>query len=101
MHAPSRVFWDLGDGYSSLRGSVGIDDSALWNPEDASGSVVFRIKADGEVLWESEEIVRGGDGVIPIPARSLEGVSELVLEADMVQDFRGDRANWLHVVLVK
>ena len=100
MHAPTRVTWALPSDVATLRGSIGIDDSALFNPRDAQGSVLFRILLDGEVAWESN-VLRGGDSVVAIPAVALRGKRELTLEADMVGDYRGDRANWLRLLLVR
>jgi len=100
MHAPTRVTWELDGAFLSLRALVGVDDSALFNPRDAQGSVVFRVLLDGEIAWESG-VVRGGDAVLPVPPIPLAGKSELTLEADMVGDFRGDRANWLRVLLFR
>ena len=100
MHAPSRVRWELDGSWSSLRGKVAIDDSVLRNAEAARGAVVFRLHGDGEVLWESG-ILRGGDAPLPLPRISIEGVRELVLEADPAGDFAGDRADWLRVLLAR
>ena len=100
MHAPTRVTWELDGGFSRLRGTVGIDDSARWNPVGARGSVVFRVWLDGEPAWESA-VVRGGDGALAMPALDVSGVRELVLEADMAGDFRGDRANWIRLLLIR
>jgi len=100
MHAPTRVRWELDGTFQALRAIVAIDDSALLNPADAHGSVVFRALLDGEPVWESG-IVRGGDSPLELPAIALAGRRELALEADMVGDFQGDRANWLRVRLVR
>lgn len=100
MHAPTKVVWALDGEYRRLRGSVGIDDSALWNPEEARGSVVFRVLLDGKSEWESG-VVRGGDGVTALPVIELGAARELTLEVDMAGDFRGDRANWLRMMLIR
>jgi len=77
---------------------VAIDDSALLNPEKARGSVIFRLHADGELLWESD-VVRGGEAPLRFSGLALAGVRELVLEADPAGDFGGDRSNWLRLLL--
>lgn len=100
MHAPTRVLWSLDGEYRRLRGHVGIDDSALFNPEDSRGSVIFRVLLDGKQVWESS-VVRGGDGAIVIPEIQLGRAKELTLEADMAGDFRGDRANWLRMMMIR
>jgi hypothetical protein len=100
MHAPSVLTFALDGSYRTLRGRVAIDDSALLNARAARGNVLFRLRADGELLWESPP-VRGGDPVLDIPALALEGRRELVLELDPAGDFAGDRGNWLDLVLVR
>ncbi len=99
-HAPTRLIYDLDGGFTKLRGSVGIDDSSLANPENARGSVVFRVHVDGKTAWESR-VVRGGDAPVDLPILDLTGAREVVLEADPVEDFRGDRADWLRILLVR
>ena len=102
MHAPSRVAWTLEPQWRRLRGFVAIDDRSLLHEPDARGSVVFRILVGGETVWESP-VVRGGDDPLEIPALELgnaDGARELVLEVDSVEDFRGDRADWLRLILV-
>ena len=62
--------------------------------------MVFRVLLDGEPAWESP-VVRGGDRPVVLPDIELGTASELTLEADMAGDFRGDRANWLRMLLVR
>jgi len=100
MHAPSKVRWQLDGSWKSLRGAVAIDDSVLRNGEAARGAVTFRVLGDGKVLWESG-VLRGGDAALPMPKVPIEGVHELVLEADPGSDFTGDRADWLRVLLAR
>jgi hypothetical protein len=93
--------WSLeGSAYTRLRGAVGIDDSTRMLPDVAQGSVVFRVLLDGETAWESP-VVRGGDRPVVLPDIELGTAGELALEADMAGDFRGDRANWLRMLLVR
>ncbi len=99
-HAPTKLFYELGGSYQKLRGSVGIDDSSQTNTEAARGSVIFRVHVDGRVAWESR-VVRGGDAPLEIPLIDVAGARGLVLEADPAGDFRGDRANWLRMILVR
>ena len=103
MHAPSRLRFDLPAGWTRLRGKVGIDGSTARLPEEARGSVVFRVRFGGELLWESR-VVRGGDAALALPNLTLPAGSDdrsLELEVDVVEDFRGDRANWLELLLVR
>lgn len=100
MHAPSKLTVALDGGPSVLRGEVAIDDSALINGAAARGSVIFRVWADGEKLWESPP-VRGGDAPLALPALALAGKRALALECDPAGDFAGDRADWLDLVLTR
>jgi hypothetical protein len=100
VHAPSRLSYALDGSDQVLRGSVGVDDSALANAARARGSVVFRVLADGAKLWESA-LLRGGDPAVAMPVLSLAGKHELVLEVDPAGDFAGDRADWLDLVLAR
>jgi len=99
MHAPSALSFALEGKPCVLRGAVAIDDGARVNAPEARGAVVFRLKKDGALLWESP-LVRGGDAPLAIPDLDLAGGKELVLEVDPAGDFAGDRANWLGVRLV-
>ncbi len=100
MHAPTRVVWALDGEYRVLRARVAIDDSSLLNPAHARGSVVFRVRLDERVAWESP-VLRGGDSALRLPEIELGDARELTLEVDMAGDFSGDRANWLRVLLVR
>lgn len=96
VHAPSRIVYTLDGSWQRLRGWVAVDDSVL--RLSARGSVVFRVRVDGEVRFESP-VVRGGE-----PARALDvalvGARELSLEVDMDGDhFVADRADWLGLLL--
>ena len=100
MHAPYVLRWRLDPRWDELRGAVAIDDSAQRNASGAEGSVVFRVRLDGELLWESP-VVRGGEGprALPVLPLATDGDHVLELEVDPVDDFRGDRANWLRLLL--
>lgn len=100
MHAPSRLTFELDGSYKTLRGEIALDDSTRLLADHARGSVVFRVLADGELLFESP-VVRGGDLPRPLGALSLEGRRTLVLELDPAGDFAGDRGNWLGLALVR
>lgn len=99
VHAPSELTWELGGTWTSLRGSVAIDDEVLLLA--ARGSVVFRVQVDGDVRFESD-IVRGGRPPLSLPPIDLRGARELTLEVDMSDEhFVADRANWLGLLLVR
>jgi len=97
VHAPSRLTWRLDGAWATLRGQAAVDDSALENRHH--GSVIFRVHADGELVWQSP-LLRGGEAPLSF-VLPLEGVEELVLEVDPATDsFVSDRAIWLRVLLV-
>lgn len=99
VHAPSKLQWELDGSWSSLKLGVGVDDEVL---ELASkGSVVFRVLVDGEARFESG-VLTGGQGPLAVPAVSLEGANQLILEVEMSGDLHvADRADWLRPVLVR
>lgn len=101
-HAPTRLLFEIPEGWLQLRGKVGVDDSSARLSREARGSVHFSIKWNGETLWESP-LVRGGAAAMTIPTLNLPAVGErlLELEVDPGEDFRGDRANWLELLLVR
>lgn len=100
MHAPSRLSFTLDGSYRGLRGEVVLDDSTRLLPEHARGNAIFRVFADGALLWESPP-VRGGDAPRALGTIALEGKRTLVLELDPAGDFAGDRGNWLGLALVR
>lgn len=88
VHAISRLSFSLNRGYKRFVADVGVDDSAGEN-----GSVVFKVYADGELVYESDTL-RG-----TAPAKSIDvdvlNVNELVLEVTAAgDDDVYDRANW-------
>lgn len=99
VHAPSTLAWKVEPGWKTLRGRVAIDDET--EALAARGAVQFRVLVDGKKAWESA-VVRGGDPPIDLPGIELTGASELVLEVDQgPESFRGDRADWLELLVVK
>ncbi|MEX1025955.1 MAG: NPCBM/NEW2 domain-containing protein [Planctomycetota bacterium] len=100
VHAPSELVYELDGAPWQLRGEVGVDDSVLRGPRIAHGSVRFSIRGDDEELWKSD-VMRGGDPAVAFGPLDLDGVSELRLVVDPVDDFMGDRANWLRLLLVR
>jgi hypothetical protein len=100
MHAPSRLSFALDGGSAALHGAVALDASTRLLSESARGSVIFRVHADGALLWESP-LLGGGDAPIAFGPLDLAGKKELVLELDPAGDFAGDRGNWLGLALVR
>ena len=99
VHAPSRLAYALDGRWSSLRGSVAVDDQVLLL--SARGSVEFRVLVDGETRWSSGT-VRGGQPPLDLPAVDLSDAQELELVVDMAEDhYVADRADWLRLLLVR
>ncbi len=97
MHAPGRIRYALDGTWKRLRGSVAVDDDTL--RLSARGSVVFRVKVDGKVRFESPEL-HGGDPPVAFDPIDLAGAKELVLEADVSDGSSvADRADWLQMIL--
>lgn len=95
VHAYTLLAYDLSDSYERFSTTIGIDESA---PERAS--VVFRIKLDGRVAYESP-VLRRRDAPLPVNVR-LVGARLLELECDPTDDLDfGDHAVWGEPILVK
>ena len=98
VHAPSALTFAV-EGWSGLRGSVALDDSARLL--GIGGQVVFRVTLDGRELWSSPP-QGAADGALALPTLDLTGGRELVLAVDQTADgFAGDRAAWLELLLVR
>jgi len=97
MHAPGRIRYKLDGSWKRLRGAVAVDDDTLRLA--SRGSVVFRVKVDGKVRFESLEL-HGGDPAVTFDQIDLSGAQELVLEADPSDGSSvADRADWLQMIL--
>ncbi len=99
VQAPSRLTWALAEGWKELRCLVAIDDQVL-DQGNRRGSVIFRVRVDGELRYESP-VVLGGNAPRPTEAIDLRGAKELVLEVDELDDHVMDRADWLRPILVR
>jgi alpha-galactosidase len=85
----SQVLYHLGGRCASFASKIGVDDQT-----EGAGTVVFRVWADGDLLFDSG-VVRGGE-----PARSLQvdltGRRELKLVTAPAGDsVLGERADWV------
>lgn len=99
VHAPSRLTWELGGEFASLRLFAAVEESTRRG--QVSGSVRFWVWADGEQLFESG-VVRAGEAILRLPTLSLIGVQQLVLEVDDAGDGPVmDRASWLRPILLR
>ncbi len=95
VHAYTSLSYDLSQPYEAFTATVGVDDSA---PDFAS--VVFRVKLDGRVVYESP-VMRRGDGPLRVKVK-LAGARVLELVCDPTDDLDlGDHAIWGAPVLVK
>jgi len=92
VHAPSHLALDWAEG-GFLRGLVGLDDSARRTA--TGGSVIFRIRLDGEVAYESAER-SSAESPVTLPALDLTGKKRIEFEVDEASgSVMGDRADWL------
>lgn len=99
VHAPSRLTWKLGGEFASLRLFAAVEDPIRRG--QVSGSVRFRVWADGKQLFETG-VIRAGESALRLPTLSLIGVQELVLEVDDAGDGPVmDRASWLRPILLR
>jgi hypothetical protein len=95
VHAYTLLAYDLSAAYEYFTATVGIDDSA---PEFAS--VIFRIKLDGRIAYESP-VLRRSDAPMQVNVK-LTGARVLELECDPTEDLdMGDHAVWGAPSLVK
>ncbi|MCB9852698.1 MAG: NPCBM/NEW2 domain-containing protein [Phycisphaerales bacterium] len=95
VHARSRIEFALDGQYEQFAADVGVDSSVGMH-----GSVVFRVIADGEVVFESD-VMRGGQAArrIKVP---LGSAKQLVLECDRADGLDlADHANWANAYLVR
>lgn len=97
VHAPSRMVWKLDGSWKHMRALVAVDDVSRRLP--THGSVIFRVKIDGQTRFESREL-HAGDPPVPSGILDLAGARELVLEVDPSDGSTvADRADWLAPVL--
>ena len=97
VHAYTALSYKLGGAFERFSAVVGIDDSIT---PKGGGSVVFRIKGDGRVLFVSN-VVRGGDAPLSISI-DVSGVNVLTLECDYAVDLDlSDHADWANAILIR
>lgn len=94
-HSTSEIVYSLGGNYSSFVSDVGVDDRT-----GPAGSAVFRVFADGELLYESG-VMTGGSLTQSINI-SVAGKQELRLVVTDANDgFLWDHADWAAARLVR
>jgi small nuclear ribonucleoprotein (snRNP)-like protein len=98
VHSNARLGFELPEGVTTLRVTVGLSDEVAELP--AEGSVRFRVYVDGERRADSN-VLRGGDTPKVLRVTGLEGARllELVVD-DAGDDDAGDRAAWVDGVLL-
>jgi len=93
-HAPSRILYEIPEGYGWLETTVGIDDET-----DGRGSTTVSILLDGSSVYDSPKL-RGGHppAVTRIP---LDGARQVQLEANPTSDGQQhDHVCWADIRLV-
>ena len=95
VHAYTALSYKLDGEYERFSAVVGVDDAVA-----PDGCVVFRVRADGEVLKESDTL-RGGDAPEALSVDVL-GVKVLTLECDLAEDLDlSDHADWANAILIR
>jgi alpha-galactosidase len=79
-HAPGLLYLKLGGGSARFRAMVGIDDEE----KNSTGTAVFKIYSQNELLWQSSLLRSGGPGEqVDI---SMAGIDTLILCAESTDD---------------
>ena len=95
-YANSLIEYDLAENYEHFYAIIGLDKSSV---DDSFGSVVFRIMADGNEVYNSGPIDYQSEA--SVTSLDVEGVNSLVLAVDDNGDgTEGDLANWANAILV-
>jgi len=87
-HAPSRLVYDIPDGYAYFEATVGVDADA-----DGNGSVLASVELDGENRFTSDVLTGVSD---PVPIRiPLQGAKTITLRAEATKDGKQfDHIDW-------
>lgn len=95
VHATSRLVFDLKGDYERFVCDAGVDASV-----GMRGSVVFRVIADDDVLFESD-VMQGGQAAQKIKV-DLGSAKQLILECDRADGLDiSDHADWANAYLVR
>lgn len=91
----SEIVYHLDGSWDKLTGHVGMDDEV-----GDQGSVMFRVYADGKVLFESPE--QTGKSIKQLMELNIKGVKELKLVLlDLGDGTKNDHGDWVDVKLIK
>ncbi|TDT97464.1 alpha-galactosidase [Streptomyces sp. 846.5] len=88
--SPSTVEYYVGGNCSTLTGTVGIDDSADFDP--TGGTVDFQVLGDGVKLYDSGAVDRSATHALSVPLGSAQVISLVV--GDGGDGGYNDRADW-------
>lgn len=92
-HSNSELVFELPENASTFSFSAGLDDGSR------KADVQFIVKADGEVVWESD-VVYASDWFSVRGEIDVSGVKELTLIIDKVTDDKWDHANWVNPIII-
>jgi hypothetical protein len=100
VHANGRLDFDVPEGYSRFRSSVGLDGEV----KRGEGSVVFALLADGEEIFRSP-LLRSGDALVEVDVsvvgkKTLSLIHEDCHHIDGNEN-RSDHADWLLARVVR
>ena len=91
----SEIVYKLDGSWDKLSGNVGMDDEV-----GDLGSVMFRVYADGKVLFESPE--QTGKSVKQLMELDIKGVKELRLVLlDLGDGSENDHGDWVEARLIR
>lgn len=91
----SEIIYTLDGSWDKLKGHVGMDDEV-----GDAGSVMFRVYADGKVIFESPE--QNGKSIKQLMELNLKGVKELKLVLlPLDDDNDNDHGDWVDAKLIR
>ena len=95
VHADTTLTYKLDGQFERFSAVVGIDHSV-----GAYGSVVFRVRTDDTIRYESQ-LVRGGEAPRTVSV-DVTGAKMLTLECDMARELDlSDHADWANALLIR
>ncbi|MCG8404004.1 MAG: NPCBM/NEW2 domain-containing protein [Phycisphaerales bacterium] len=95
VHADTTLTYKLDGQFERFSAVVGIDHSV-----GAYGSVVFRVRTDDKIRYESQ-LVRGGEAPRTVSV-DVTGAKMLTLECDMARELDlSDHADWANALLIR
>lgn len=87
-HGPSRLVYDIPEGYEWFLAEVGVDHAA-----GGKGSIIAAVDLDGRKAYESP-VLTGGGSATEVRV-NVAGAQRMILRIESTEDGqRGDHANW-------